>query len=334
VQPPTIITPGSGPLAVPPEPPASLPPPSSQPTTTPEQFSPAATSDNSKFKRRFYPLAGFNLVFVIIPMLFLVFLSYESNHGVSGLEFVALLLIPVFLIGIAVLVANVLLLPYWLRKFKPTRGYRISSILMILFSLSFVGYQAVSSGIYSHQRAKGDARLGVQTASQLIASCQVNNLDEDARTYKGAKGADQSVLFLKHSVKGEGTSNLRYVARSDFRALAKVAYASYPTCGDVTVLYAALGDNNGAPNLTLEQARAYLNSCKILAVFYRDDNVMVGQESAANYGSSGLAYNYASEPVELYMDPMMVPVMTPLITSASQSCGSIPIFHNYRYSVL
>ncbi len=96
------------------------------------------SEDNSRWKIVFSILSILSMLTIALPLSGMLWLSWQANSGVSGTEFIALLLFPVLLIGVMIAIINVIIAIIYLKKAPHTSTTKFLAIVFIIFSALYV----------------------------------------------------------------------------------------------------------------------------------------------------------------------------------------------------
>lgn len=282
------------------------------------------SDSNRNFKTIFTILIVVDFSIVCLPWLLIFLLTLAANNGVSGTEFIGLLLLPFLLAGYLAVIATAIIIPWLLYKYRPSRYYAAVSITLFILALGYIGLSIGNTIHENTTNARADRVLSASQAINLVNECKVTYVDES--TPYGKEGSTTiGSLRLNSTIPGEGDSLERYFLKNDMRVIASAAYGAQSHCSDLSVLYEGnLGPGGYATVIDVERASVLLKSCKILAAFYRDDGVMYGQEAYVN----GIGYGYENNPVEIYISKIRAAEMLPIIHDAQKKCPDLHLFRN------
>lgn len=97
-----------------------------------------------KWRIIFIVLIAISLVTIAIPLVLLWLLSIQASHGVSGTEFIGILLYPLLLAGFIVAIVDIIFSAIYLGKHHPTGLRKVAAIAFIILAFVYLGY-----GVYS-----------------------------------------------------------------------------------------------------------------------------------------------------------------------------------------
>ena len=196
---------GSNPVPVPP--PTPPPTDSLQPDQT-EHF-------GNGWKIVFVILGVLWSITITIPILFLLYLALQAQSGVSGTEFVALLILPLQVAGIPVALVTLVAILIHLFRRSSSRAWKMIAVTWGLLSLAYVAVGVIGvASIYSlgegrraeeRKYASYVSEISVEQGKQMLAECQISELRHgyDASFVRGKGGnpedSSSGVLLFKQN---------------------------------------------------------------------------------------------------------------------------------------
>lgn len=121
-------------------------------------------------------LVVLNIFTIVFPILTMIDLGIAAKNGQSGTEFIALLLIPVFLAGILVAIVDIFVLVKYLRTSKPKKTVKAICIIVILLASAYVLIPGSSLliGIYKSQQVFNKWDKEVESKKKLYSDAKPN----------------------------------------------------------------------------------------------------------------------------------------------------------------
>src|SRR2546430_7511124 len=95
------------------------------------------------WKLYFILLAIANIVTIVLPLLVLYQAVQRAKQGVSGTEFIGLILAPLLLSGIVIAILNVITISVFLRKKYLRKVTKIFGLVIVILSALYVGGVAI-----------------------------------------------------------------------------------------------------------------------------------------------------------------------------------------------
>lgn len=152
----------------------------------------------------------------------------KSNY-VSGLEYVAFMLIPLLYIGVILSTLSVMLVIFYLAYAKPRGRALVASIVVGLASLGYSGWFIYSQYQTHNINSEANRTLTQDEAVNLIKTCQINTI----------------TIFVNGDVilfpKSDATSSLiksgynRKAPTNSFELLTKYAKDAQSICGKIDI---------------------------------------------------------------------------------------------------
>lgn len=189
-------------------------PPQTPPTTDPLQAD-HTEHFGIRWKIVFIILGVLWSITIALPVLFLLYLALQAQSGVSGTEFMALLVLPLQMAGIPVALVTLVAILIHLFRRSSSRAWKMIAITWGLLSLAYVAVGVISiANIYSlgegrraeeRTYASYVSEISVEQGKQMLAECQVSELRHgyDASFVRGKGGnpedSSTGVLLFKQN---------------------------------------------------------------------------------------------------------------------------------------
>jgi hypothetical protein len=195
-----------------------------------------------------------NLVVVGGPLLIIAYLNYLSKHGTSGTEFFGLLLFPVIPVMLCILIANLIFIPIYLIKSKPTLGRAILPALILLATLSLVVGNVYSATHQPKQKSPAQAAqdslpsmlrsgqapkdVSLEQATEMLDECKVSTFvgynGDLTLVHKNSKGAikqaEASSSGIYIATTAGSSSKLMYTSKALTPTLVPLARTAREKC--------------------------------------------------------------------------------------------------------
>ncbi|MEO5499178.1 MAG: hypothetical protein ABIR46_01615 [Candidatus Saccharimonadales bacterium] len=181
--------------------------------------------------KRFKIITILTAIINVGVVLFMLALGgYGKASGVSGLEFVALMAMPVVFVGYAFALFYLLYFPYYVIKYRQKNTYTflgVAIFVLVLISLSLYAYSANKSDI---QKASANRTMTTTEAEALLNTCNVKSVDEGTLRFQTSVG-DVTYMRLKSPIVNEGNTLERYASYQDFETIKTLAEQLVAKCG-------------------------------------------------------------------------------------------------------
>lgn len=277
---------------------------------------PATPTITRKWKIYFSFLALANILTIIFPLLVLLWAVNMARQGVSGTEYIAIIIAPLQLLGILVAVLNVFTISIFLRKSHVRGMARAIGQAIVIISALYVTAIAVTAFKDIRASQKHNAPLAKQEAISLISSCKVKSISRQ----------DRLILFLKQESQ-EGHYQV-YAEDQDFTTLKAAADEASGKCGEIDVLDRP--ENYHAQSISVKKASKLLNGCKLIG-FYYTEHENGSDEFDAEGSPTGIVLAYKEDPLHIHIADRLVPTMVPVARKAQEKCPDLQFWHDGSY---
>jgi hypothetical protein len=292
--------------------------PPSQPINSPEPTPPPKKSRGWKIYFVFLALA--NIVTIAFPLLVLAWAIQQAKGGVSGTEFIGILIAPLQLAGFGVAILNVITISIFLRKKHPRKAVTIFGLVAVILSALYVGGVAITAYRDVQHSRQFNTSISKDEAISLINSCQVTSISRQ----------DRLVLFTKHDANSQDPNAYqRYANDSDFDALKAATEAAAAKCGKIDVQDKP--ENYHTEDITVAKATDLLNNCKLIGFYYTQQTAGSLSDVDAEHSSTGIVLAFKEQPLRIHIADSLIPTMVPIAREAQKKCPDLQFWHDGNY---
>lgn len=264
-----------------------------------------------------------------IPFLLMVliytYLIIQEKSGVSGTEFIGIILAPVVLaIAVIGVIYLVLLILYVLSK-GPSRRKKLLSLLVIFLLLGVYGWQIRAS---VHENKK------ISQSEKLLTDAEVINLIDTCTATSVQKEGNKVNLLLKneayYDTKGNYLWRSTTASATNWNSFVAEVQKVKDKCGGNTDAF----DSQSGPKVSwvsVQQATELLQQCKIKTFNYTPSG-LVGLDNKPLAGTeTGIILQEYPTFSHLFIEQSAETTMVPIARNVQPKCGGPQFYHDNNY---